>query len=99
MISRRIHAETGLSLLFALMLFSFLFLNYSTWQAIQHQRFMRNYQTQQAWRIAENHLALLQAGEPYKGVIIQNNVQFEIDSQPSSIRVRFPLGEITLEKP
>lgn len=99
MMPRQINAETTVSLLFSLMLFGIVFLSHSAWQSIQQKRLVRHYQTQQAWQIAENQLALLQAGEPYKGVIIQNNVQFEVDSQPAYIRIQFPLGEILLEKP
>lgn len=96
---RKVSAETSLGVLFALFLFSLLFLSHLAWQSKQQERLSRYAQTQQAWQLATNHVALRQIGEFYQETVILNQVPFDIDSQSEFLRITFPLGEILLEKP
>lgn len=92
---RHINASTFTGLLLAISLFCAICLSYTQWQSTQNQRIMMHYQAQQAWQIAANQRVLNKCERS----VTQNSLQFMIDCSSSHIRVVFPLGEITLEKP
>lgn len=95
-----IRSESLISILITISLFLILFLSYSRWQYAQHQQESFLYQQQQALQIAENQIALKMANmECNKRSNFQNNLQFIIDCQPQSLKVKFPLGEVIIEKP
>lgn len=95
----RFKAESILSVLIAISLFSLMFLSYRQWQSLQHWQENRLYQKQQALQIAENQLALRLANRACKRSVTQNNLQFVIECSDSQIKVGFPLGEIKIVKP
>lgn len=95
-----IRSESIISILIVISLFLILFLSYSRWQNIQHQQENFLYQQQQALQIAENQIALKMANmECNKRSNFQNNLEFIVDCQPQYLKVKFPLGEISIEKP
>lgn len=98
-IRQSLKAETALSLLVAIALFSIVYLSYSQWQSQQNQRLETLYQTQIAWLVLENQLAFRLAGMPCKGSDLENNLQIRLECNERQMKAYFPLGEITLEKP
>lgn len=92
-------AESAVSLLLAIVLFSILFLSYAEWQNQQHRQQQFLFQQQQALQIAENQIALQMAGKPCQRRIEQNQTTFELlRCTPSEIQIRFPLGELHIGK-
>lgn len=96
MISRP-RAESGLSLLIALSLFSSLFLSISTWQSAQTAQRQLQFQRQQALLIADNQIDRLLAGQACETQLQQNGIRFDIHPcHPQHIRIAFPLGEVVI---
>lgn len=91
-------AETLISLLVAISLFTILFLTYSNWQSSQQQQANYVYQQQQALQIAENQLNLKAANEPCERMVKQNHLTFKITCTEYKIIVVFPLGEVEIGK-
>lgn len=95
---KRLNAETLVSVLVAITIFSILFLSYSKWQ--QRQTLAENtlYQKQQALQIAENQIALKLAKLDCESAITQNQILFKIQCNDNEIEVRYPLGKILISK-
>lgn len=96
---RKIKAESVVSILIAIGLFSLMATLFFKWQSDQHHRKIKLYQEQQAWQILENQIALELVGLDCEKKIKQNDIVFKIDCSLSEISVEFPLGKIRLEKP
>lgn len=95
----QIKAESGIGLLIALSLFAVMALSTMQWQQIQSRQTVRLYQQQQALLIAENQLDRMAAGLVCEQRVIQNGLKFDIEKcSATQIQVRFPLGEILIEK-
>lgn len=94
-----IKAETTLTLLIVMLIFTTLFFSYTQWQSRQTTQTQFLYQQQQALQIAENQIALKMADEPCQRSVLQNNLQFTIYCQNQEIKVVFPVGEIKIGKP
>lgn len=89
-------AETTISLLIAIVIFSILILVFSHWQSAQNKRLNLYFQKQQAVQILESQIALKLAGLACENHIIQNQVRYEIYCSATQFSIRFPLGEIEL---
>lgn len=97
MLIKLIKAESYLSLLIAISLFSILALNLLQWQNQRTQQQLQLYQQQQAILIADNQIDRMLANIACERKIIQNNIEFEIrHCSPTKIEVTFPLGEIII---
>lgn len=89
-------AETTLSLLIAILIFSLLVLFFGRWQTSQHQQINQHFQRQQAVQILENQLALTLAELDCESSVTQNQIRYDIQCTGSQKRIRFPLGSIEL---
>lgn len=96
---KHFNAESTISLLIALSLFTTIYLIYSQWQSQQNQQANLLYQQQQALQIANNQIGLLMAAMPCERSVSQNDLQFDIQCNNQKIEVRFPLGKIEIKKP
>ncbi|MBF0784947.1 hypothetical protein E4T80_05620 [Muribacter muris] len=93
-----IKAETFISLLTAIVLFSLIILMYMKWQAEQLNQNLFLFQKKQALQIAENQIALKMAGVSCDNQISQNNISFRVLCTEQGVKVSFPLGEIVIGK-
>lgn len=92
-----IKAESSVSLLVALLLFSLIYLAWSVWQSQQNAQSQRIFQQQQALQIAENQIARLLAGMDCQTSVEQNAIRFEISRCSNrEIEVRFPAGKVLI---
>lgn len=92
---KQIKAESLVSVLLAMSIFSVLLLAYSKWQSYQNRSTHFIYQQQQALQIAENQIALRMAGLNCESHIQQNGITFAIQCGQGII-VKFPLGKIEI---
>lgn len=86
-------AETVLSVLVAIMLFSVMVLTFNHWQSEQNRQLNYHLQRQQAVQILVNQIALKLADVECEKAVVQNQVRYEIQCLEA---IRFPLGEIKL---
>lgn len=94
-----IKAESSISLLVAMSLFSFLCLIWLNWQSQQTAQQQLIYQRQQALQIAENQIARQMAGIECQRKIEQNGIQFEIQRcSNKEIEIYFPKGKIIVNR-
>lgn len=92
-----IKAESSLSFLVALLLFSLIYVAWSAWQAQQNAQSQHIFQQQQALQIAENQIARLLAEMPCQTKVEQNGIYFAIARcSTQEIEVRFPMGTIII---
>lgn len=94
---RYIKAESAVSLLLGILLFSLLCLVYLDWQSVQHQQSAKIYQKQQALQIIENQIALKLAEKNCESNIVLNQIKFDIRCSGKQIHVLFPAGEVQIE--
>lgn len=92
-------AETFISTLAAVMLFSVLFLGYTHRQKDQTAQLNYIYQQHQALQIAENQISLKLAGMPCESHFQENRLSFRIKCDENDVRVIFPLGEVKISAP
>ncbi|MDP8171417.1 DUF5374 domain-containing protein [Pasteurella skyensis] len=90
-------AETFVSLLTAIVLFSIMLFSYTQWQKQQNKSEILLYQRLQAMQVAENQISLKMANLPCESSFLQNDITFNISCQTNSIKVTFPLGEFHLK--
>lgn len=95
--NRMIKAETFVSLLVAISLFSIIFMSFSYWQTEQNKNLAEIYQQQQALQIAENQLALQMAGLSCENRVEQNHLSFEVQCISQKISVIYPLGRVEIQ--
>lgn len=86
-------AETVLSVLVAIMLFSVMVLTFNHWQSEQNRQLNYHLQRQQAVQILVNQIALKLVDVECEKAVVQNQVRYEIQCLEA---IRFPLGEIKL---
>lgn len=86
-------AETALSVLVAIMLFSVMVLTFNHWQSEQNRQLNYHLQRQQAVQILVNQIALKLVDVECEKAVVQNQVRYEIQCLEA---IRFPLGEIKL---
>lgn len=92
-----IKAESSLSLLIVLLLFSLIYLGWSAWQSQQNAQAQQIFQRQQALQIAENQIARKLAGVACQAHVEQNLIRFEISRcSDSEVEIRFPAGKILI---
>lgn len=97
--SRLLNADTALSVLVAVLLFSIITLGYMQWQAVQNRQIIVYFQQQQALQIAENQIARQMAGLGCERQVQQNSQRFQIEKcSTRQIEIRFSTGEIRLGK-
>lgn len=89
-------AETVISLLVAILLFSIIILVFGHWQSEQNRQLNLHFQKQQAMQILEDQIALKLAGLDCEAKILQNQVKYEIQCSGNRISILFPLGKIDL---
>lgn len=89
-------AETTLSLLVAMTLFTLILFVFSHWQSEQNYRLNKHYQQQQAAKLLENQIALELADLDCESHIIQNGISYQIECLAHKKSIRFPLGKIDL---
>ncbi|MEG9476591.1 DUF5374 domain-containing protein [Mannheimia bovis] len=89
-------AESTISLLVAIALFTIVVLSFSHWQSEQNRRVNIHFQQQQAAVILENQIALQLAGLDCERQIEQNNIRYDIQCSGNKLSIRFPLGKIEL---
>lgn len=84
------------AVLLTLMLFSLSLLAVSRWLTAQQRDGLQIYQQYQAVLLAQNQLARQRLGLACETQITQNQIRFELQCQAQQVKVRFPLGEISL---
>ncbi|QTM01185.1 DUF5374 domain-containing protein [Mannheimia sp. ZY171111] len=89
-------AETTISLLVAVILFSIVALSFSHWQSEQNRQINQYFQQQQAAGILENQIALQLAGLECETNLVQNDMRYEVQCLGNKLSVRYPLGKIEL---
>ncbi|WP_025247138.1 DUF5374 domain-containing protein [Mannheimia varigena] len=89
-------AESTISLLVAIALFTIVVLSFSHWQSEQNRRVNAHFQQQQAAVILENQIALRLSGLDCERQIEQNNIRYDIQCSGNKLSIRFPLGKIEL---
>ncbi|AWW33936.1 hypothetical protein CT138_03335 [Mannheimia varigena] len=89
-------AESTISLLVAIALFTIVVLSFSHWQSEQNRRVNAHFQQQQAAVILENQIALQLSGLDCERQIEQNNIRYDIQCSGNKLSIRFPLGKIEL---
>ena len=85
------------TLLFALALFSVLFIAFNQWTASQRKITVKTYQDFQAIQIAENQAQRQFLGLPCEQLIQQNSLTFRVQCQNERVIVRYPMGEISIK--
>lgn len=90
-----IKAESLVSILLAIAIFSILLLAYGKWQSQQNRSLNFIYQQQQALQIAENQIVLQMAEMNCEAQIEQNSIIFTIQCG-QGIMVNFPLGRVKI---
>lgn len=96
---KRLNAETTLSLLLALSLFTLAALGVIRQQNQQTHTAQLLFQQQQALSIADNQIERQLAQFACERTVIQNGIRFEIEKcSPQQIHVSFPLGVVRIEK-
>ena len=86
------------SLLLSIGLLSMFLFTFSNWLKNQNEQQNKQYQQLQAMQIAENQIALRMANKPCATLIKQNELDFYIDCYKNKIKIRYPLGEFSIEK-
>ncbi|PJG84607.1 DUF5374 domain-containing protein [Conservatibacter flavescens] len=86
------------SLLITLTIFSGLFFVIHQWSATQRKSAVKTYQHYQGVQIAENQLQRQWIGLPCQHTIRQNAIKFEVSCEQTKVTVRFPVGEVVLER-
>ncbi|MGV6988861.1 DUF5374 domain-containing protein [Testudinibacter sp. P80/BLE/0925] len=84
------------AVLLTLMLFSFSLLAVSRWLTAQQRDGLQIYQQYQALLLAQNQFARQRLGLGCETPITQNQIRFDVQCQAQRVKVRFPLGEISL---
>ena len=100
MISIRYKYKKGASLLgvlVAISLFSLIILSISRWLNHQQRDGLLTYQRYQALLLAQNQFSRHRLGLPCQTKLVQNQIVFSLSCQNKQVKVRFPLGEITLK--
>ncbi|AGH37515.1 hypothetical protein F543_21570 [Bibersteinia trehalosi USDA-ARS-USMARC-189] len=94
-----IKAESIISLLIAVGLFSIVCLAWLQWQSEQNAQGQLIFQRQQALQIAENQIARQMAGLSCQRKLEQNGIYFEIiRCTTTEIEIHFPKGKIIVNR-
>lgn len=92
-----VKAESLISLLITIALFTMLAMSFLAWQQSQFEHGIANYQQQQALQVAENQLALQMAKLECESQAVINNIKFTIQCQTTQIKVAYPLGQVEIK--
>lgn len=97
MLRNKIKAETFISLLVAISLFSTIYMVYMNWQKSYNKQRVDLFQQRQALFIADNQINLRMAKIPCEKQAVYNGTNFTIECSEHGVRVRFATGEVNIE--
>ena len=97
MLRNKIKAETFISVLVAISLFSTIYMVYINWQKSYNKQRVFLFQQKQALLVADNQINLRMAKIPCEKQAVYNDTNFAIECSERTVRVRFATGEVNIE--
>ncbi len=97
MLRNKIKAESFISLLVVISLFSTTYMLYMNWEKSYNKQQVFLFQQKQALLVADNQINLLMAKMPCEKQVVYNGTNFAIECNERAVRVRFATGEVNIE--